>query len=371
MAAAKGMISVTLTKEKPDQKVGVELKQEKDGSIFIKKISKNGLFHGSELEGGDKVLSINGKRIQKHQRLEDYIEATLDNENLEKITIVGRKASAWGNSPKPDAEKKVFKKEIKLNPDGTPIPYGETGNEEEEKEQFMVKATKEKEGQEVGVAFVKVGDKVFVSGIAPDSIFHPSKASGEEGATSLEYGDRIAGVNDTNFMNYADPALASKLLAKKSAMECELYVEKGWNVLGTGHVDPIHYDPSLARGGKERYAGDDDGKKKKKKDKKKFVQEEDSGSSSDEDDAPAPAKKKEKKPFVQEPDSDPSSDEDEDAAPPAATKKEKKKFVQEPDSDASSDEEEAEGSGVAKPDVKDVAPPPKDDAPVDGGMWWD
>ncbi|CAJ1934624.1 unnamed protein product [Cylindrotheca closterium] len=317
MVAKQGMISVTLTKKSPDQKFGVDLKQDKDGTVFVKKISKSGLFHGSELEVEDKILSINGKRITKRQTLVEYMEETVDNETIEKITIVAKKPSAWGKSPTPDGEKKVFKKEIKLNPDGTPIPYelADGMGDEEEKEQIMIKATKGKDGQDVGVAFTKVGDKLFVCGISADSIFHPSKNTG--GGPQLEFGDRVASVNDTNFMNYADAAFATKLLGKKSAKECVLYVEKGWEILGTGHVDPIHFDPSLARGGKARYA-------EPKKETKAEPESDDNGSISS-DEIPS----------------------------------------------ESEDEKEPEGSGVAKPDLKEVAPPPKDDTPVDGGMWWD
>ncbi|KAL3936295.1 MAG: hypothetical protein SGBAC_008362 [Bacillariaceae sp.] len=319
MSAAKGMISVTRTKESADQKVGVELKQDKDGAIFIKKISKNGLFKGNELEVGDKVLSISGKRIEKNQSLEDYVEATLDNENLEKITIVGRKQTAWGKTTPTKGEKKVFKKEFKLDANGIPILYGSEENakavDDEEKVQVLCKATKEKEGQAVGVTFVKVGDKLFVSGISAESIFHPSKKQEDGEGVELEFGDRIASVNDTNFMSYADAAYAEKLLNKKSARECTLYVEKGWDILGTGHVDPIHYDPTLARGGKARYA-----------------------------------KKEEPEP---ESDADDSS-------------------VEVASKDGSIEEKEPEGSGIAKPDLKAVAPPPKDDEPItDEGMWWD
>ena len=311
MAAAKGLISITKTKESPDQEVSVTLKQDAEGVICIKKISKSGLFHHTELEVDDKVMSINGHRLAKNETLEDFMEATLDNENATKITIVAKKPSAWGKV-EPEEEAKTFKKEFRLSAGGTPLSYDDERlqQEEEEKVQKVVKAKKEKEGQPVGVTFVKVGDKLFVSGIATDSIFHPDMKP--KGSAELEFGDRIASVNDTNFMSYADGDYATKLLEKRSAMECVLYVEKGWNVLGPGHVDPIHFDPTLVRGGKARYAP-----------------------------------KVEEEPEDAESEVEISDSEDEG-------------------------EKEPEGSGIAKPDLKEVAPPPKDDAPLDGDkMWWD
>lgn len=270
------MKSVTLVKKSPDQKVGVGLR-EKGGAIYIKKISKSGLFANSELGVDDKVLSINGKRFAENQTLEEYKEMTLDDENIEKITIVVRKAGARASTSK-SRKKKKFKKEVHLNPDGTPVLGSAFGfgvaQEEAERVQVMCKATKATDGQDVGLAFVKVGDKLFVSGISGDSIFHPDRLDddGAGGDGQLEFGDRVASVNDTNFMSYADVDYALALLRKQSTRECVLYVEKGWNVLRSGHVDPIHFDPSLAKRGKVRHKptaaartaagadrGDDDG----------------------------------------------------------------------------------------------------------------
>jgi len=239
MPAAKGLVSVSKKKESPDQKVGVALKQDIDGVVFIKKIAKSGIFHETELQVDDQVLSINHRRLGANETLDEYIESTLNNPEAEKITIVVRKADSV-QSPK-----KHFERELRRSAGGTlekPDP------EEKDKEQHMVKGIKKKGSQKVGVTFVKVGDKLFVSGISSKSIFHFSKKP--KVSAELEFGDRIVAVNDTNFMNYADEKLAEKLLAKSSVMECVLYVEKGWDVLNRSHVDKKHFDPKLERGGK-------------------------------------------------------------------------------------------------------------------------
>jgi hypothetical protein len=137
--------------------------------------------------------------------------------------------------------KKVYKKDANLSADGSVNPHlhpadflKEQDDDDDARPQVCVRAEKKEEGQDVGVTFKKVGENVYVSGIASDSIFLES---------GLELGDRICSVNDTNFMSYADATFASKLLNKKKVMEGVMYVEKGWDQLNIpGDVDTCHFD---------------------------------------------------------------------------------------------------------------------------------
>eukprot|EP00980_Cylindrotheca_fusiformis_P001165 scaffold321_cov95-Cylindrotheca_fusiformis.AAC.6 len=136
--------------------------------------------------------------------------------------------------------KKKYHKEVILTADGsvdpniTPEDILRGPIDDDDLPQICVKAEKQEEGQDVGLTFKKIDANIYVSGIKSDSIFRDSE---------LELGDRICSVNDTNFMSYADPTFAVKLLNKKKVMECVMYVERGWNRLKIpDDVDACHYD---------------------------------------------------------------------------------------------------------------------------------
>ena len=60
MPAADDRVSLTVKKTDPDQKVGIGLVKQK-GGVFVTKLSKHGLFQGTEIGINDKILSINGQ----------------------------------------------------------------------------------------------------------------------------------------------------------------------------------------------------------------------------------------------------------------------------------------------------------------------
>jgi hypothetical protein len=141
--------------------------------------------------------------------------------------------------------KQAFKKDVGLGTDGSVNLHMHPSDflkdqDEDARPQVLVRAEKKEEGEDVGVAFKKIGENLYVSGIASGSMFL------ERGF--LELGDRICAVNDTNFMDYADAAFATKLLNKSTVMKCEMYVEKGWNALNIpDDVDPCHFDKNLGK----------------------------------------------------------------------------------------------------------------------------
>ncbi len=55
------LVSVTIQKSSPAQKVGISLVERKN-HVFVTNVAESGLFHGTDLKVGDKIISINGKR---------------------------------------------------------------------------------------------------------------------------------------------------------------------------------------------------------------------------------------------------------------------------------------------------------------------
>ena len=224
------LVSVTVRKNEPNQKAGISL-VERLGSVYVTKVTENGLFHNTEVEIGDLVLSINGKRLGKGEGAREIIKHI--GSAKAKVTMVVKKSSRKAHrgvrslSPRTRRRKsksgKVYKEAIHRNADGSMKldlnPNVETFKKRDEmtKEQIPVDAKKLVPSQDVGVMFKLIDNKLFVTGIALDSIFFD---------TDLELGDRVVSVNDMNFVNYADAGYAKKLL-QKSKCDITLVVEKG------------------------------------------------------------------------------------------------------------------------------------------------
>jgi C-terminal processing protease CtpA/Prc len=123
LAVADDLVSVTVRKTSPDQKAGVSLVERK-GRVYVTKVTEQGLFHGSEIEVGDVVLSINGKRLKNDEGAKTIIEHI--SKAKTNVTMVvkkaNRKARRGVRSLSPTAHRrqrgKIFKKSFKQNEDG-------------------------------------------------------------------------------------------------------------------------------------------------------------------------------------------------------------------------------------------------------------
>jgi C-terminal processing protease CtpA/Prc len=163
--------------------VGIEMVVLEDGSYKVTKIANDSIFVGSELQVGDTVLSLSGKSV-RDAFIDEMIES--GNNAEDKVTIVIIQASA-----RPRKEKKA--KGSKPN---------------------VIMA--EREGNEdVGIRFIDQGNKLIVSEIHEDSIFH---------ATELRVGDCVAKVNEMDFFAYADAAYALRIANKKGSKTVTLHL---------------------------------------------------------------------------------------------------------------------------------------------------
>ena len=229
---ADDLVSVTVRKNDPNQKAGISL-VERLGQVYITKVTENGLFFNTEVEIGDLVLSINGKRLGKGEGAREIIKHIGSAKS--KVTMVvkksSRKAHRGVRSLSPTARRKkkkggkMIKETVTRNADGSlrlhVDPRVENLNKErqqfEDYEQFSVRGKKLYPNQDAGVMLMGKDNKIFVSGIALDSIFFDSE---------LELGDRVVSVNEMNFINYGDAMYAKKLIQKSKA-EITLVIEKG------------------------------------------------------------------------------------------------------------------------------------------------
>jgi C-terminal processing protease CtpA/Prc len=232
--AADDLVSITVRKENPDQKSGIGL-IERSGAVYVTKITENGLFHGSELDIGDVVLSINGKRI----RPGEGPDALLKHITKAKATVTmvvkkaNKMASRGARSLSPmtrrrkarEAEKeanKIYRGLAKRNLDGSlDLTAAEAWETEEDVDDNIVDDTitakKIFSKQDVGLKFAAIDNKLFVSKISTESIFLDS---------GLEVGDRILEINQMSFRQYVDAKYALKIIAKaKDTVSME--VEKG------------------------------------------------------------------------------------------------------------------------------------------------
>lgn len=125
LAQNDDLVSVTVRKNSLAQKAGVSLVERK-GRVFVTNVTENGLFHGTEIEVGDVVLSINGKRLQK----DEGAKAIIKHISKAKTTVTmvvkkaNRKARRGVRSLSPTAQRrkrgvqKIFKKAFNQNEDG-------------------------------------------------------------------------------------------------------------------------------------------------------------------------------------------------------------------------------------------------------------
>lgn len=223
--------SVTVRKENPKEKAGIRLEQEADGRVRVSNIASNGLFAASEVEIGDIVLSINGKRLSRGEGTEVLVEVV--NRAKEKVTVVVKKTSIKPrNKEKPtrnpdeitdnnftNKDSFHYENKVKHNEDGSlNLVYTQADDKPKQKQDATtISATKDNEEDDGGLVLAVHNKLLFVSEMASASIFQ---------GTSLEVGDRVVSINDMNFRNYADAAYAQNIL-KKAKTAVTLVVEKG------------------------------------------------------------------------------------------------------------------------------------------------
>jgi hypothetical protein len=203
--ASDDLTSVTVRKESLNEKSGISL-VERQGVVYVTKIAENGLFHNTEIDVGDVVLSINGKRLKKEEGSGDFIKAITQAKAT--VTVVVKKSNkkpgrgARSLSPRTRRKKKRGERLLtgmaRLNPDGSfnytqspRISAIKSDDDEEVFEQYYITGTKIFANQDVGLAFQEQDNMLFVLTIGLDSIFRD---------TELEVGDRVCMINEMNFM---------------------------------------------------------------------------------------------------------------------------------------------------------------------------
>lgn len=125
LSSTDDLVSVTVRKTSPSQKAGVGL-VERSKSVFITKITENGLFHESGIDVGDVVLSINGKRLKKGDGARDTIRQITNSKCV--VTMVVKKANQRARrgvrSLSPNSQRKrkhgrkLYRKATNRNEDG-------------------------------------------------------------------------------------------------------------------------------------------------------------------------------------------------------------------------------------------------------------
>jgi C-terminal processing protease CtpA/Prc len=123
--ATDDLVSVTVRKSDPNQKAGISL-VERQEAVYVTKVTENGLFHGTEIEMGDLVLSINGNRLKKGEGARDIIMHIADAKATVTMVVkkANKKARRGARSLSPLAQrrrrnpKKMFTKAAHRNTDG-------------------------------------------------------------------------------------------------------------------------------------------------------------------------------------------------------------------------------------------------------------
>jgi C-terminal processing protease CtpA/Prc len=203
--ASDDLTSVTVRKESLNEKSGIFL-VERQGVVYVTKIAENGLFHNTEIDVGDVVLSINGKRLKKGEGSGDFIKTITQAKATVTVVVkkLGKKPTrgARSLSPRTRRKKKTGERRYtglaRRNQDGSlnsslsPIVSAYNSDDDEDVfEQYHITGTKIFANQDAGLAFQEDDNMLFVSKIALDSIFRD---------TELEVGDRVCLINQMNFM---------------------------------------------------------------------------------------------------------------------------------------------------------------------------
>ena len=260
---ADDLVSVTFRRVSNDHKLGLTL-VDKEGRVLVTEIEKDGIFYGSELNVGDEVKSVNGRRfrnaeleagnrfksqIRKSQAKSGQPRTIVLDEyddwegNITLVIKKGDRKAMKGVRSLPPAQRRRRKRQgeiragktyrgiVKRNLDGSfnCLEGHESWKVEntEDIEEEIIKAIKESVKQDTGITLKQIDNKIFVSAIAGDSIFLDSDPE-------LEIGDRIVEVNGMSFHDYGDCKYAMKVINKATGV-LTLLVERGHD----GYMDAV------------------------------------------------------------------------------------------------------------------------------------
>lgn len=93
-SARGNIVSITVRKDDPKAKAGIQLEQDSEGTVTVTNIAKNGLFGDSDLEIGDIMLSVNKIRLSQGDGPEILMNAVHKNKT---ISISVRKPPPQGS----------------------------------------------------------------------------------------------------------------------------------------------------------------------------------------------------------------------------------------------------------------------------------
>lgn len=229
-------MSVTVRKDDPKEKAGIRLESEANGRVKVANIATNGLFADSEVEIGDIILSINGKRLSRGEGPEKLIDVIARAQS--KVTLVVKKGNMAPRVPEKEKrdlsgtqDNNIKKKDTfylgqsQHKEDGS-LQFSKKGEAAPKKKKIIsttISANKEDQpgdgelDETAGLELVVQKKKLFVSHMGKESIFH---------TTDLEVGDRVLSINDCNFREFADAGYAAAII-RKANNAVTLVVQKG------------------------------------------------------------------------------------------------------------------------------------------------
>ena len=266
-------MSVTVRKDDAKDKVGIRLEADINGRIRVVNIATNGLFANSEVEIGDIVLSVNGKRLGRGEGPEALMTAIAKASS--KVTVVVKKTSVEPRVPeKPKKEASAIEDnnvvrvdtyyagQSKHKEDGSiafhtkeEVERNKNKNDKDVIVSCSITANKDNgKGNDIddsaGIIFVVQNKLLFVANIDKRSCFRK---------TDLAIGDRVLSINDCNFRSYADAAFALNIVIK-AANTVTIVVEKrspGFTPISSGDTKKSRSDvPSRDTNGSSKVSGD-------------------------------------------------------------------------------------------------------------------
>lgn len=254
-------VSITVQKTSPTQKSGLSLVERKK-HVYVTDVPANSLFHGTELQVGDKILLVNGKRTKpvegaRHvRRLIAKAKATVtmvvkrSNRKPQRGAVSlsplaqrkKRRAGKNSRSVVQPTENQINDPRLILNLDSEARPETTTTTSskgdltnEKPRPQIIITANKITPDQNIGLQFKDVDKMITVHSIATDSIFNN---------TGLEIGDRIITVMGVDCKSNVSSQRAMEL-ANKSQIEVTLVIEKTKTNLDTTKNGEIIQDKGL------------------------------------------------------------------------------------------------------------------------------
>ncbi|VEU41117.1 unnamed protein product [Pseudo-nitzschia multistriata] len=258
------LVSITVRKENPNDKAGIQLEQDKYGTVHVTNIAKNGLFGNSQLEIGDTILSVNRRRLSKGEGPKEILRAVHKYKTIsisirkappKGAPLVGRKKDKKKNQEKDNNRAKIdtyYRGCSKYKEDGSiNVQYDEDSADDEKKMPTITisaqkgcpsnctneeskpgnrrtssssRSTTPKKRRslpsEVGLVGLELAaegkNRLVVREIQPKSIFR---------GTKLRVGDRILSINDMSFRQYIDAEYAQSVMDNAPFM-VTLVIEK-------------------------------------------------------------------------------------------------------------------------------------------------